>query len=219
MKNRVLVLAIWFCMAFWPVLLWGQGAGPAAAPGKVGVIGMQEAILNTAQGKKGMAELQRKYQPRQQDLQRQQQEIQALTEQLQKQQATLSDEESRRLNRDLEEKQKLFKRASEDFNADAAADRDEMMRRILQKMAPLVSDYAQQNGYSLVVDGAQMPIYFAARDIDLTEEMVKRYDAANPVDTGATPGGTAPPPAATRPAAPAPKPAAAPVKPAEKPKP
>jgi outer membrane protein len=180
---------------------------------------MQEAIVNTAEGKKAIAELQKKYQPRQQELQRQQQEIQSLTEQLQKQQATLSDEESRRLNRDLEEKQKLFKRATEDFNADAAADRDELMRRILQKMARLVGDYSQQNGFSLVVDGAQLPIYYAAREIDLTEEMVKRYDAANPVDTAATPGGTATAPAATRPAAPAPKPAVAPVKPAEKPKP
>lgn len=213
MKNRVIVFTAMLGLLISPVLALGQS--PTAPIGKVGVINIQEAIGSTAEGKKAMADLQKKYQPRQQELQRLQQEIQGINDQLQKQAATLSDEEQRRLNRDLEVKQTQLKRSTEDFNADAGADRDEAVRRIGQKIVRIIQDYAKQNGYVLVLDSAQIPVYYAASDIDLTEEMVKRYDAANPIAEAVTGTPNAP---AARPAAGAAKPAASP-KPADKPKP
>jgi outer membrane protein len=180
----------------------------------MGIVNIQEAILSTAEGKKAMGELQKKYQPRQQDVQKLQQDIQAINDQLQKQAATLSDEEQRRLNRDLEEKQKILKRTTEDAQADFATDRDEMFRRIGQKLVKVIDDYARQNGFSLIIGSDQVPIYFAVKEVDLTDPVVKLYDAANPADAAIS-GGPATP-AATHPAAPS---TAKPVKPAVKPTP
>jgi len=216
MRNRVAIFIMTLGLLLWPVLTWGQGGG------KVGVINLQEAIATTQEGKKAFADIQKKFQPRQQDLQRQQQEIQALQEQLQKQSATLSDEERVRLSRELDDKQKLFKRATEDATAEFQADNQDALRRLGQKMVRILNDYAQQNGYALVLEEAQVQPYFVTRDAELTEEIAKRYDAANPVEGASTSGAAATPapaPAAARPAAspPAAKPAA---KPAEnKPKP
>jgi outer membrane protein len=206
MRNRVALFITTLGLLLWPVLSWGQGAG------KVGVINLQEAIANTQEGKKAFTDIQKKYQPRQQDLQRQQQEIQALQEQLQKQAATLSDEERVRLSRELDDKQKLFKRATEDATAEYQADNQDALRRLGQKMVRILNDYAQQNGYSLVLEEAQVQPYYVTRDVELTEEIAKRYDAANPVEGAATSGAAATPapaPAAARPAAtpPAAKPA------------
>lgn len=214
MRNRVSTPTALLSLVFFPLLAWGQG--PAA--GKVGVINLQEAIAGTAEGKKAFSDIQKKFQPRQQQLQQQQQEIQGLQEQLQKQAATLSDEERLRLSRDLEDKQKLFKRATEDASAEYQADNQDALRRLGQKMVRLINEYAQQNGYSLILEEAQIQPYFVVRDIELTEEIAKRYDAANPVEGAATTGGTSPVPAAAKPAAPAPKPPVA-NKPADKPKP
>ena len=169
----------------------------AAAPEKIGVINIQEAIGTTAEGKKAIADLQKKYAPRQQELQRLQQEIQALQDQLTKGQNTLSDEEQRRLGRDMEDKQKILKRSTEDAQADFGADRDEAIRRIGQKMVKVIGEYAKANGFSLVMDDAQIPIYYASPEMDVTLEIVKRFDAANPVAEGVAP--TAP--AAKSPAA------------------
>lgn len=215
MKNQAIV-----CLAAAGLLLSPVRARtqtPAASAGKVGVINIQEAILSTAEGKKAMADLQKKYAPRQQDIQRMQQEIQTISDQLQKQGPTLSDEEQRRLSRSLESKQTLLKRSTEDAQAEFAADRDEAVRRIGQKMVRLIGEYAQQNGYTLVVDSAQIPVYYAAPDIDVTAETIKRYDAANPAEA-AEAGTSAPAAPATRPAAPPVKPAAS-AKPGDKPKP
>jgi len=189
MKTRVSTLTLLFFLGTAPAGLLAQTAG---APSKIGLVSIQEAILSTAEGKKSMADLQKKYQPRQQEIQNDQRDIQAISDQLQKQAATLSDDEQRRLNRDLEEKQKVLKRASEDYQADTAADRDEMFRRIGQKMVKVIQDYAPKNGYALVLGSDQVPIYYAATEVDLTDQIVKLYDAANPADA-ATSGGPAAP--------------------------
>lgn len=198
MRQRMTMAALLAVLLACPVLSWAQG--------KVGVIALQEAIAMTGEGKKSFGDLQKKYQPRQADLQRQQQEIQALQEQVQKQQATLSDEERIRLTRELEDKSKLFKRANEDATADFNAESQDTLRRLGSKMVKLINDYAQQNGYAVILEGEQLQVYFVNREAVLTEEIAKRYDAAYPVEGAAAPA--APAPAAATPAAPAPKPAA-----------
>ena len=199
MKTRVSTIALLLFLGIAPSLLLGQNPG---ATGKVGLVGIQEAILNTGEGKKSMADLQKKYQPRQQEIQKLSQDIQAIGDQLQRGATTLSDDEQRRLNHDLEEKQKLLKRSQEDAQADFAADRDEMLRRIGQKMVKIIDDYARQNGFALVIGSDQVPIYYAAKEVDLTDQVVKLYDAANPAE--AVTSGVPATPSATRPIGPAP---------------
>jgi len=199
MKNRLTAYTTLLVLLVVPFASHAQAQGASAA--KIGVINIQEAIGTTAEGKKAFAELQKKYAPRQQELQRLQQEIQAIQDQLSKGQNTLSDEEQRRLSREMEDKQKILKRSSEDAQADFGADRDEAIRRIGQKMVKVIGEYAKSSGFSLVMDDAQIPIYYASTDMDITGEIVKRYDAANPVAEGAVP---------TAPAAKTPAPAAKP---------
>jgi outer membrane protein len=195
MKNRLTTLTVF--LAILAVPLAGR------AQGKIGIINMNAAIGSSQEGKKAVADMQKKYQPRQQELERLQQEITSIQDQLSKQTATLSDDEQRRLTRELEDKQKLLKRSSDDAQSDYNADRDEVIRRIGQKMLGIIHDYASQNGFMLVIDSAQVPIYYAATGTDLTEEIVKRYDAANPAaDAGAPPkpaAHPAAPPPATKP--------------------
>ena len=207
MKTSVSTITLLFFLGTGPAGLLAQSAG---APTKIGLVNIQEAILSTAEGKKSMADLQKKYQPRQQEVQKDQQDIQAISDQLQKQAATLSDEEQRRLNRDLEEKQKVLKRTTEDAQADFGADRDEMFRRIGQKMVKVIQDFAPKNGYSLVIGSDQVPVYFAATEVDLTDQIVKLYDAAYPAEAPISGGPAAPAARSSTPSAP---------KPASKPKP
>ena len=180
MKNRLIVLVALLAVVAGSATLRAQSAA-APAQSKIGVINIQAAIANTVEGKKVIGDLQKKYQPRQTELQRLQQEIQAIQDQLTKQQATLSEEEQGRLSRDAEEKQKLLKRSAEDAQNDFNRDRDETINRIGVKMVKVINEYASQNGFALILDDAQIPIYFASKDIEVTAEIVKRYDAANPV--------------------------------------
>ncbi len=220
MRDRALKAGVWLTFFALPALGWAQT--PAATPsiGKIGVINIQQAIGATAEGKKAIADLQKKYQPRQEDLQKQQQDLQSLQDQLQRQQTTLSDAERIRLSRELSEKQKLFDRARTDAQDDFQQDRQDVMNRIGQKMVQVISDYAKANGYSIVLDAqipvfsgnqasdATIPIYYASKDVDISDEIVKRYDAAFPAESASAPAAPAKP--ATAAAKPAAKPPAKP---------
>lgn len=215
MKKQIPTLALVGGVLLAPGFLVAQGA--AANSSKIAVISIQAAIASTAEGKKAFGDLEKKYDPRRQELQRQQQEIQGITDQLQKQTNTLSDEEKLRLGRQLEEKQKLFKRAQEDASSDFQAENQDVFRRLYDKMSRVIAEYAQQHGYVLVIDDTQLPVHYVAKEIDITEDIVKRYDAAHPGGDASAPELTSPggpprrttPPSANRtlkPTAPAPKP-------------
>jgi len=175
-----------------PAIIWGQSPEPPATTGiKIGVINMQGAIGNTAEGKKALADLQKKYEPRQRELQQLQQDIASKQDQLQKQGTTLSDDEQSRKSREIQSDQTRLKRLQEDLQADAQADQQEVVNRIGQKMVRLMNEYAQQNGYSIIMDGGpQTGLYYVAPQIDLTEIMIKRYDTANPSEGAQSSSGT-----------------------------
>src|SRR5271157_4205567 len=193
MKNQLLTFAT--LLGFLAGTAGLRAQSPAAAPGgKVAVINMQAAIANTGEGKKALGDLQKKFTPRRTDLEHQQQEIAALQDQLQRQATTLSDDEQRRLTRELDDKQRIFKRAQEDFQAEGQQEQADIGQRIGQKMVKLLDDYAQRNGFELVMDATPqtLPIYYIAPQLDLTETMIKLYDAANPVAAEAAPAAKPP---------------------------
>jgi outer membrane protein len=206
MRNRFSVLMFIGAFLASPPIVRSQSAGAAAAAEKIGIINIQAAIANTQEGKKAFNEVEKKYEPRRAELERQQQQINALQDQLQKQTTTLSDEERARLTRELDEKQRIFKRSQEDAQSDFQSDSQDVVRRIGQKMVRTINEYAQQNGFQIIMDPAaiQMPVYFATHDV--TEAIIRLYDGANPVAgdapsgaVGSAPSGGTPKPAATKP--------------------
>jgi len=224
MKTRFLATLVLSSLLMLPASAMAQS--PAASPtaGKIGILNIQAAMRNTAEGKKALGDLDKKYQPKRQELQRMQQEINSMEDTLQRQTATLSDAEQARQTRQLEEKRKIFTRTQEDDQSDFGADTADTLSRLEQKMARVIQEFAEQNGYSVILDlvapvysssgqigNAQVPVYFAGKDVDVTQEIIRRYDAANPVAAEATP------PPATPVAQPAPRTTTTPKPPAKPP--
>jgi outer membrane protein len=198
MRNRFTAIFMSLGMAASGLLFAGQGTGTPAAPSKVAVINIQQAIVSSSEGKKAFQDLQNKYTPRQDEINRRQAEVEQLQAQLQKQMTTLSEDEQRRMSRELQDKQKILQRMTQDAQSDFQNDRDDIMRQIGQKMVKVIDQFAQQNGYSLVIDGSQVPVYYAGKGVDITQQIVKLYDAANPVQqaSSATSGSSTDEPAA-----------------------
>ena len=203
MRNRVVTCTI-LAIALSAAAAAGQDPS-TSTNGKIGVINIQQAIAATVEGKAALGELQKKYEPKRLELQKRQDEISSLTDQIQKQSATLSDDERSRLSRELDDKQRIFKRMQEDDQSDWQADNQDAVTRIGQKMVKVINEYAQKNGFALVIDDSQLPVYYVAQGADITEPIVKLYDAANPTAASAAPA-AAKPTAAKPSAAPKPKP-------------
>ncbi|HEV2246496.1 MAG TPA: OmpH family outer membrane protein [Terriglobia bacterium] len=189
MRNRIWLMMVAMTLVVYPMFLRAQGA--AAASDKVAVVDIQQAIIGTAEGKQALQDLQKKYQPRETEINQRQDDVQNLQQQLQKQMTTLSADEQRRMQHDLQEKQTVLQRLEQDAQSSFQYDRDTVMRELGQKMVKVIDQYASAHGYALVIDGSQVPVYYAAKGVDITPEIVKLYDSSHPAQASSeSPGST-----------------------------
>jgi outer membrane protein len=198
-----------------PTLVLGMAAMVhAQTPSKVAIIHVQNAILQTKDGQKAATELQGRFAPKKADLDKKQADIATLQDQLRKGSATMSEDAKAKLMRDIDANNKSLQRDTEDAQADLDAEQGKIMQELGSKVMAVLEKFATANGYALVLDvsNPQTPVLWAASAIDITADIVKLYDQANP-GTGPSaakpPAGTAAPatsrPAVQTPPAPAPK--------------
>jgi outer membrane protein len=176
---------------------------PPAAPRKLATIHVQNAIMSTKEGQKAAQELQTKFTPRKQGLDQKQAELQRMQSQLRSGGATLSPAAKEKLSRDIDTGAKSLQRENEDFQAEVQDAEGKIMNDLGQKMMEILQKYAIDNSVYMVIDvsNAQSPVLWADASIDITNEIVKRYDQAHPVAAPAP----APRPAPAPPPAPATK--------------
>lgn len=174
----------------------------AAGTTKVGTINIQEAIAASNEGQRDLGALQKKFEPKNNELKSQNDELEALKKQLNTQQGTLNEEALNNLKGQIETKQKAFDRAVQDAQEDYGNQEKEIAGRILKKMAPIVVKYSQSNGFGLIVDTSQpwpqSPVLWWNPDsVDITKPVVDAYNAQSGVPAPAAPAS-----GATKPAAP-----------------
>ncbi|HEV3196727.1 MAG TPA: OmpH family outer membrane protein [Bryobacteraceae bacterium] len=180
-----------------------------AAPTKVAIIHIQQAIVTTKDGQKAQADLGAKFGPVKTELEKKQSEIAALQDQLKKGAATMSDEAKTKIAKDIETLNKELTRKGEDYDAEVQQEEGKVMNDLGQKMLDVVGKYAAQNGFAMVLDVSnQQTVLWADPSVNITAECIKLYDQAHPGAGAAAPktptGGAGPAtakPAATPPPA------------------
>ena len=182
------------------------GQNQAKAQGqKIATINMQQALAETADGKKAVADLRAKFGAKDQDFQRRSQELQATQEKLRKTQNTISEEAKAKLESDIASMTRNLQRDSDDTKADMEAEEQKMVQELGGKIMQVINKYAADNQYAMVFDVSGQPnnIMFASAAVDITRDIIAMYDKAAP--------GTPPaaPPTASKPAPAGPKPAGA----------
>ncbi|HTQ52980.1 MAG TPA: OmpH family outer membrane protein [Bryobacteraceae bacterium] len=145
---------------------------------KVGVVSLQRAVLGTAEIKKAQAEMEAKYRPRQQAMEKLQREIDGIKQQLQANAGKLTPAAESDLNAQGQLKQRQLQRMSDDLQADVNAERQEVLGGSSQKMQEVVRKLAAEKGLDVVVD-VQSTVFFKPA-LDLTADAVAAYDKAYP---------------------------------------
>ena len=172
-----------------------------AGPTKIAVIQFEAVVGQTNEGQRAFGELNTKYQPKQQQIKTESDEVDTLKKDLQTAGDKLSDAERQTRLRTIDEKEKTLQRNVEDARNDFSGEMNEKFSGIAQKVAGIMTQYAQQNGYTLVLDAGsqqqqQSPILWAAESTNISEAVLQAYNKQSGV--AAPPPGTAVPrPSAT----------------------
>ncbi len=176
----------------------------AAPPTKIAVIAFQAAVAKTNEGQRNFADIEKKYEPQQQEINTLKTQVDSLTKQLQTDGPKLTDEERAARAKVIDDKTKQLDRTAQDARTDFQQDVSQAYGSLAQKVYGVLQSYAQQNGYTLVLDysGQQSPVLFAGQTTDITDAIIEAYNTKS--------GVAAPAPAAQGGVPDAPAPAAAP---------
>jgi outer membrane protein len=178
-------------------------AAPAGPP-KIAVISFQVAVGQTNEFQRNFADLQKKYDPKRQQLKALNDEVENLTKQLQTQADKLSDPEKASRAKTLDDKKKQLQRDGEDASNDFQNEMQEMYTGLASKVYDVLSTYAQQKGFTLVLDIAQQqtPVLYAVDSTNITKPIIDAYNTKSGVPAPPAPAaGTAPAPSPQAPKA------------------
>lgn len=177
-------------------------ATPAAAPAgpsKIAVIAFQLAVAQTNEGQRNFADLEKKYAPKETELKAVNDEIEGLKKELQDKGATLSEADRASRSKTIDEKTKKLQRNAQDLREEGQKEMQDMLNALAGKVYEVLSSYAQQQGYTLVLDVSdqQTPVLYAGQSSNITKQVIDAYNVKSGVPEQ-------PKTAATSPAAPAP---------------
>jgi len=170
---------------------------PAWADNKIGVVDPQRLLEESPQGKAASESMRAEFAPRQRTLQAQEQALKAKQEKLQKDGATMTEDQRVRAEKELRDGARDLERARGEFNDDATARRNEEMSRLQRTLGEEVRTYAKAQNYDLILTAETLVYYTPA--FDITPAILTALQAR----AAATPAATKPAP--TPPAKPQPQ--------------
>jgi Skp family chaperone for outer membrane proteins len=205
MRIFRLIAATLFLAAVTVLPAYGQGATRPASPSQTGGTGdvgtAKIAVLYSEvffDQKNGIARfnnllttLNREFQPRQTELDGMRTRITQLTDEINKQQgAGVVDQKSLQAKADqLETLKKEYQRKGEDATAAYNKRRQEIFGPLQEDIGKQLETFAKQRGITVIIDGSQVPVLYAADAIDITRVFIQEYNSKNPATAStAAPG-------------------------------
>jgi outer membrane protein len=148
---------------------------------KIAVIAFQAAVGQTNEFQHSFADLQKKFDPKRVELKTLSDEIDTLGKQLQAQADKLSDSERASRTKVIDDKKKQVQRIAEDAQNDFQQEMQNLFGRVASKVNDVMVSYAQQQGYTLVVDVTQQQqqapvMLYWSPTTDITKTIIDAYN-------------------------------------------
>jgi len=183
-------------------------AAPSAPTARVAVIEFQAAVAETNEFQRRLADLQKKYEPRKNQIADLSKQIDTLTQQLQTAAPQLNDEERANRARAIDEKKKQLDRDTQDAQSDFQNDMQQIINDVAGKVGSLMTDYAKKHGFTLVLDSSNQQnatVLWAVDSTDITKAVIEAYNVKSGIPAPPAQGASGSGPAVD---APQPQPAA-----------
>jgi Skp family chaperone for outer membrane proteins len=130
--------------------------------------------------------LNREFQPRQAELQALQTKINTLAKEIDDTQNVAAPDSIRQKRDQLTAMNTEFKRKGEDAEAAYTKRRQEIFTPLQQDIGKALEVFAKARGITVIVDGSQVPVVYAADNIDITRAFIAEFNSKNPATASVT---------------------------------
>lgn len=165
-----------FSIVIVPFLIVTASNASAEKALKIGYVDMQEALNVSDAGKKAKDVFKGEVERLQKDLDKQQEELKKMNEELEKQAFLLSEETRAKKEKEYQEKLKNFKRFYQDSQEKLQEKDGQLTRKIIIDLRKVIEEMGAEQGYTLIFEKNESSLLYADKGVDLTNEVVKRYN-------------------------------------------
>jgi Skp family chaperone for outer membrane proteins len=142
----------------------------------VGIIYSVKVMQTSAEGKKAMFTLKQKEQKINDELTKMDNQAKELEIKLSSQKLVLSLESQQQMAYDLEQLRTKKKRAEEDYTKEYKQLEFSLVTKIRNEVFPIIESVAKEKNFRLVLDLSVTGVAYVDPVIDITDEVIQRYD-------------------------------------------
>lgn len=146
------------------------------APTKVGVVNQDKVLNDSEEGKRLKSELEKLRNAKATAIEAKEKEIKALQDQLLSAQLSLSDDRREEISRQLKRKRVEYERLNDDATAEFQEAANRAQARLLVLFRDLINKYGPEKGFTVILE--KNTLYYASGAVDVTDDMLARFNAA-----------------------------------------
>jgi outer membrane protein len=179
--SRWLLLGI-FMLASSPVAALAEDV-------KLGYVDLQRALNETEDGRKAKANLKKVFDQKQKELDEQQEELKKAIEDLDKKRTLMPADKVREKEAELQGRMQKVQQTYLRHQQDLSAKEQEATAKIFERMNRIISKIAMAENFTMIFDKTQSAVLYAKPHLELTNELIRRYNSGEGVDKSAPTAG------------------------------
>lgn len=148
----------------------------AQSASKIGVVDFQAAIQQTKEGQAAQKKLDAAYQQKKTAIAAMENQLRQMQSDYEKQASILADSARKAKEQELMSAQAQYQQAYQQSEQEMQALYGQLMQNLLDKMKMICTQIGKEKGYTLIIEKGA--VVFSTDAIDLTAELVKRYDSS-----------------------------------------
>lgn len=169
-----------FLFAASTAFLSGPAVSPASADSsvKIAYVDLQKALSESEAGKTAEDKFQEEVKKARAGIDAKKKDYDALQESVKKQKDSLSAKALSEKEEKLTAMEKDLKRAIQDGEDSLRRKNAQLVGDLVKKLRAIVDQIGKDDGYTLIMEkGAQSPVLFADKEIDITDKVVKKFNS------------------------------------------
>jgi outer membrane protein len=153
---------------------------------KLGYVDLRRALYETEDGRKARASLKKVFDQKQKELDEQQEDVKKAIEDLNKKRTLLPADTVRQKEGELQERVAKVQQTYLRHQQDLASKEEEATQPIVERLQRIIGKIAAAENFTMIFDKNQ-GVVFAKPHLDLTNEVIRRYNAGE--EKAAAPAG------------------------------
>ena len=162
---------------------WGQNAGAAPPPApastgpvRIALINVDRLVTDSALGKEAFARVKKIADSKKDEGDKLTKELHDMEQKLADQGASMAEDKKDALQKQYQEKAIAFKRFQDDAQRALEEAQKRELEELQRRVMPVISQIGKEKGYTLIFNKYQANLVYADDSVDITDEVLKRFN-------------------------------------------